>query len=161
MADVVYTLKADVKRAANTAVVGKGEGANMKRVTVTKSVTARTQNDTMKLLRLPTNARLDGGSTVYFDDLSSGSTATLAIGIGSVDANFTGSATALNSSIDIHTAASNAKVVGAIANYGKMLWEILSLASDPGGFADIYVTFTAAATETTGTLCADFSFTFD
>lgn len=161
MADVVYTLKADAKRAAASAVVGKGDAGNVKKITVIKSVTARTQNDTLKLLRLPTNARLDGGATVYFDDLSTGGAATMAIGIGSVDGNFTGSATALTSGIDIHTAASNAKIVGSIANYGKMIWEHAGLASDPGGFADIYATFTAAATDTTGNVVAEIPYTLD
>jgi hypothetical protein len=98
--------------------------------------------------RIPTNARIHGTSRVYNDAL--GASVTLSVGLKAVNGNFTTSNTALSTAFAVATA----NVVGTLpftdhVNVGRRVWEILGLASDPGGFADV-IGVTAGAT-TTGT----------
>lgn len=163
MSDVAYTLKADVRRAAFDAVAGKGEGAKLNIITVTKSVTARADGNTMKMVRLPSNARIHGVSTVYFDDLATTGAPTLDIGIAPVDdsANkITADPDALNDGIAL-ASAGTAKVIKDHANYGKRLFELLGLAEDPNGFLDIYVSFVDAVTDTTGDVTMEVGYSID
>lgn len=161
MSDLTYTLKADVRRNA-VATIGAGEAGNLKVIAATKSVTARTQNDTMKMLRLPSNARISGLSHVAFDDLETTTTnATMDIGVASVDSNVTSDPDALNNGLAI-SAAGTAKVIADHANYGKQLWEFVSgVTSDPGGELDIYVSFVDAATNATGDVTLEIAYTLD
>lgn len=159
MADISYTLKATVRRNSE-ATYGKGDAANLKVVTATKSVTARSQNDTLKMLTLPSNARISGLSHVAYDDIDT-TGATMDIGVGSVDANITSDADALNDGLDV-TSAGTAKVVKDHANYGKQLWEFVSgQTSDPGGELDIYVSFVDASTDATGDVTLEIAYTLD
>lgn len=161
MTDLSYTLKATVRR-SNVATIGSGEAGNLKVVAATKSVTARTAGNTMKMLRLPSNARISGLSHVAWDDLASTGSPTLDIGVGSVDSNITSDADALNDGLDLATAAGTAKVVKDHANYGKQLWEFVSgLTADPGGELDIYVSFVDANTNTTGDVTLEIAYTLD
>lgn len=161
MTDISYTLKANVRR-KSPATIGQGEAGNLKVVAATKSVTARTENDTLKMLRLPSNARISGLSHVAFDDLETSTTnATADIGVGSVDSNITSDPDALNDGLAI-SAAGTAKLVKDHANYGKQLWEFVNgLTEDPGGELDIYVTFEDAATNATGDLTVEVAYTLD
>lgn len=165
MADVAYTLRADVRRTAADAVVGKGEGANLKTVTATRSVTARTANHTMRMVRLQSNARLSGLSQVYWDDLASTGAPTLDIGVAPVNdsANLiTADPDALNDGLDIAAAAGSARMIKDHANYGKQLWEFVAgLTSDPGGLMDIYVSFVDANTNATGDVTLEVVFSYD
>lgn len=159
MADLTYTLKADVRR-ASPATYGKGDAANLKVVTATKSVTARSQNDTLKMLTLPSNARISGLSHFAIDDIDT-SGVTVDIGVGSVDSNVTSDADALNDGID-PTSAVTGKVVKDHANYGKMLWEFVNgQTSDPGGELDIYVSFVDASSDATGDVTLEIAYTLD
>lgn len=165
MADVTYTLKATVRRAAADAIPGKGDGPNLKFMTVTRSVTARTANDTLKLARLPSNARLHGISRVHWDDIASSGAPTMDIGIAPVnDVNgaITADPDALNDGLDVAGGASNAAMIKDHANYGKMLWEHVSgLTADPGGLMDIYASFVDANTNVTGDVTAEIAYTVD
>lgn len=165
MSDVTYTLKADVRRAAADAVPGKGEAATLRSVIATKSVTARTANHTMKMVRLPSNVRLSGLSRVNWDDLASSGSPTLDIGIAPVNdaANaVTADADALNDGLDLFTAAGTALMIKDHANYGKQLWEYVSgLTSDPGMLMDIYVSFVDANTNATGDVTLEVVHYFD
>ena len=80
MSDVTYTLSATVRRNAYDSVAGAGDGANVKVVTVTRSVTSRTNGNTMKMVRVPSRARLHGLSRIHWDDLASSGSPTLDIG---------------------------------------------------------------------------------
>lgn len=98
--------------------------------------------------RVPTNARIHGLSRVYNDAL--GASVTLSMGFKAVSGNFTSSTTAMSTAF----AVAAANVVGVLpftdhTNAGRMVWELLGLSADPGGFADV-CGYTAGAT-TTGT----------
>lgn len=167
MSDVSYTLKADVRRAAADAVPGKGEGPNLKTLIATKSVTARTNGHTMRMVRLPSNARLSTLSKLYFDDLASSGSPTIDIGIAPVNdaANaVTADPDALNDGIDVFTSATggSANVIKDHANAGKQLWEYVSgLTQDPNCMLDIYVSFVDANTNVTGDVTLEAVFYFD
>jgi hypothetical protein len=96
--------------------------------------------------RIPTNARIHGTSRVYNDAVGAG--VTMSVGLKAVNGNFTSSNTAVSTAFTI--AAAN--VIGTLpftdhVNVGRMVWEILGLAADPGGFADV-IGVTAGATTT-------------
>lgn len=164
MSDVVYTLKAGVRRQADV-VPGKGLASTLGVVTATRSVTARTANNTMKMVSLPSNARLHGISRVSWDDLASTGSPTLDIGIAPVNdaANaVTADPDALNDGLDLATAAGTALMIKDHANYGKQVWEYVSgLTSDPAMQMDIYVSFVDANTNTTGDVTLEVYYSFD
>ncbi len=96
--------------------------------------------------RIPTNARIHGTSRVYNDAL--GASVTLSVGLKPVAGNFTASTTAVSTAFAVATA----NVVGVLpftdhTSAGRMVWELLGLAADPGGFADV-AGYTAGATTT-------------
>lgn len=164
MTDVTYTLKADLRRDADMPV-GKGEACNAKVICATKSVTARTAGHTMKMIRLPSNARISGLSQVYWDDLANTGSPTLDIGVAPVEdaANaVTADPDALNDGLDIAAAAGSARIVKDHANYGKKLWEYVSgLTADPNMLMDIYVSFVDANTNVTGDVTLEVVYTLD
>lgn len=162
MADIAYTLKATVRRAAADAVPGKGDGPNLKVVTATKSATGRTANDTLFFMRLPSNARIHGLSHVAWDDIASSGAPTLDLGFAPVGSNFTADPDALNDGLDVAGGAGTAKLVKDHANYGKMAWEFISgLTADPGGQVDLYGSFVDANTNVTGDVTVEVAFTVD
>lgn len=164
MSAVSYTLKSTVRRAAADAVPGKGEAASLKILAATRSCTSRTTNDTLKFVTLPSNARIHALSRVHWDDLASTGSPTLSLGVApTTDPSnaITASATCLNSGLDLATATNAAALLGDHANAGKTLWELLGLTSDPGVMLDIYGTFAAANTNTTGDVTLEVAFSFD
>lgn len=111
--------------------------------------------------RIPTHARVHGLSEVAFDDLASTGSPTLDFGFAAVDSNFTTDDDALNDGIDVATAAGTARLVKDHADYGKMVWELLGLSEDPGGFADVTGTIKDAATNTGGTVTMTLVYSVD
>lgn len=163
MTDVSYTTVATVKRAAADAVISKGEGADLKIVTVTKNLASPAQNSTHKLGRFDSNTRFHALSRVYWGDFASAGSPTLSIGLASVNNNFGAAVpTALNSGLDLATATpAGASMLGTVANSGKTLWELAGLSSDPGGQIDIYCTIAAAAGNLTADITADMVVSID
>lgn len=162
--DVTYTLKASIRRDAYDAIVGTGEGANLKCLIATQSVTARTAGNTMKLVRLPSAARIAGNSRISWDDLASSGAPTMNVGIAPVDDYrnaITADPDALNDGLDVAAAAGTAAMIKDHANYGKKLYELLGLTEDPNCMLDIYVSFVDAATNATGDVTAEVYFYFD
>lgn len=159
MTDVAYDLRSDVRR-ANEAIIGQGEAGNQKVVYASKSVTARADGDTLKMLRVPSNARIGAGSTVYWDDLETTNSPTMDVGVGSVDNNITSDPDALLAGLDVTSAGSSA-LIADHANYGKQLWELAGLSEDPNGPLDIYFSFVDAATDTTGDVTLKLEYTLD
>ena len=152
MGTVSYTIKSDARRNAYDAIPGPGEGTTLKHLCVTKSVTARTANDTLKVATLPSSARIAGSSLISFDDLASSGSPTLDAGIApneDVNNTYTADADALNDGIDV-TSAGTAKLIKDHADYGKPLWELFGLSEDPGILLDVYFSFVDAATNVTG-----------
>jgi hypothetical protein len=164
MADVNYTLKSTVRRQADV-TPGPGNASSLCVLTATRSVTARTNGNTMKMVRLPSRARLHGLSRVNWDDLASTGSPTLDIGIAPVNdaANaVTADPDALNDGLDLFTAAGTALMIKDHANYGKQVWEyVAGLTQDPNMEMDIYVSFVDAATNTTGDVTLEVYFSFD
>lgn len=164
MSAITYTLKSTVRRNADDAIPGTGEGTNLKYICTTKSVTARTANDTLKVITLPSSARIAGGSLVSFDDLASSGSPTLDIGIApheDVNNDYTADPDALNDGIDVATAAGTAKLIKDHANYGKALWELFGLSEDPGIPLDIYLSFVDANTNATGDVTTEVYYYLD
>lgn len=112
-------------------------------------------------VRVPTSARITGASEYAHDDLASTGSPTVDFGFAPVDGNFTADDDALNDGIDVATAAGSGKLIKDHANYGKRVWELLGLSSDPGGFADVTGTIKDAATNTGGSLTLTMAYTTD
>ena len=96
--------------------------------------------------RVPTSARITGLTRIYNDAL--GASVTLSVGAKAVGGNFTSSTTAISTAFAVATA----NVIGTLpftdhVNAGRLLWDLLGLTADPGGFADI-CGYTAGATTT-------------
>lgn len=164
MATVSYTLKATVRRNAADAIPGPGEGTNLKYLSATKSVTARTAGHTMKVATLPSNARLAGRSLISWDDIASTGSPTLDAGIAAnsdPSNTYTADPDALTDGLDLATAAGTGNLIKDHANYGKALWELFGLTSDPGILLDIYLSFVDANTNVTGDVTVEMYYYFD
>lgn len=114
-----------------------------------------------RVARLPLSARIHGSSRINADDLASTGSPTLDIGVRPVDANFTFDLDAINDGISAAAAVANVAIVKDIANFGKQLWEIMGLTSNPGGFADVVVSIQDAATNDGGTLTTSIVYSVD
>ena len=161
MADLTYTNYATVRRNATGTVPGKGDAANVKCVTATVELAASASGVTTKAVRVPSNARIAGNSTIYWDDLATSGSPTLDVGLGSVDSNVTSDPDALNDGLAASSAGSSA-VVKDVANYGKRAWEFVSgQTTDPCGELDVYVSVKDAATNAAGTVTVEMLYTVD
>lgn len=162
MADTSYTKTMTVRR--NSASVVSGGGSAYKAVshTATIELPASASGTTIKVGRFPSNARINLHSDLYFDDLATSGSPTIDIGVYSVNGNITSDDDALNDGINVYTAASNSRVVKDIANCGKQLWEYVNgQTSDPGGELDVALIVRDAATNATGTITSEISYTVD
>lgn len=112
---------------------------------------------------LPSNARICGHSTIYWDDLASTGSPTLDVGL----YNITGSAItddpdALNDGLDCASAAGSARIIKDISNYGKRVWEFVSgQTSDPKCDLALKVALVDAAVNTGGTVTVEIFYTTD
>lgn len=138
-------------------------GGRLKMWSETAEVAASDATSTVHLARLPSNARLSGLSKIYFDDLAASGSPTFDIGLFPVrSGDFTADDDALNDGIDVAAAAGSAAVIKDVADYGKSLWEFVSgLTEDPKTLMDVKITVKDAATNTAGTVTAEFFYTVD
>lgn len=157
MADLTFTQTATERRASTGIVTGKGDAGNLKILaTATIELAAIAQNSTIKFGRIASNSRIMGLSTVAWDDLGAAVAPTLDMGLGSVDANITNDPVALSNGHTISVSASSASLIGDIANYGKMAWELVSgQMTDPKGELEVYGSIVDAATDTLGTITVE------
>jgi hypothetical protein len=103
--------------------------------------------------RLPMSARIHGAlSRLAWDDLASSGSPTLDIGLAPVDGNLTLDEDAINDGLALSSASTGSYFIKDIANWGKRLWEVAGLSSDPGGFADVILTIKDAAANDGGTI---------
>lgn len=155
MTDITYDNVATDRRDSQGLIPGVGN-ANVLQVLCTASIELATvvaDGDTIRLGRIPSNARLAGISEASWDDLASSGAPTLDIGLASVNSNITSDADALSAGGLLATATTGSRVISEIANYGKRAWEFVSgQTSDPGGELDVYASVVDAATNTAGTL---------
>lgn len=163
MADLSYTNDGTVRRnASQNTVAGKGDAANVKCVTATVELAASASGVTTKMVRIPSNARLAGNSTIYWDDLATSGSPTLDVGLGSVGSNVTSDPDALNDGLAVSSAAGSSAVVKDAANYGKRAWEFVNgQSTDPGGELDVYISVKDAATNAVGTVTVELLYTVD
>lgn len=90
------------------------------------------QNDLISLGSLPSDAVINPvTSVIYFDDM--GTSITMDVGSAATE-------NALVAAQDVATAAGSCSVLKSVdvANYHKPLWEVLGLASDPGGEIELF-----------------------
>lgn len=153
------TLRGRGKLGTNQIVVA---GRYIAQTSTVEVAAAASAASTYTMFRVPSSARILGASTVYFDDLASTGSPTIDIGFKAVDSNITTDVDALNDGIDVFTAASSAKLIKDISNYGKQAWEFVNgQTTDPGGFLDLTITILDAATNTGGTITAELFMTTD
>lgn len=162
MADLTYTYKSTERRDSTGAVAAKGPSFSVKAITTTIELAASASGSTVKVARIPSNARICGASTLYFDDLATSGSPTLDIGLGSVDSNVTSDPDALNDGIGVSSAAGSSAVVKDIANYGKRAWEFVNgQSTDPGGELDVYISVKDAATNAAGSVSCELFYVVD
>lgn len=132
--------------------------ANVVAVTSTVEVTAAASaTSTYVMARIPSDARLVPESRIYWDDLASTGSPTVDVGLDNGD---TTDPDALSNGHDV-TASGNGLVLSAIADMGKMAWELAGLSSDPGGFFDVYASLVDADANTGGTVTMHLVYTVD
>jgi hypothetical protein len=136
-----------------------GLGGTVKGWSRTVEVTAAASTtSTYAFGYVPSNARILGLSKVSWDDLASAGSPTLDLGLFAVNSNITSLSTALNTGLDLATAASTASAIADIANYGKQAWELAGASSDPGGEVQVKATLSSAAANTGGTITLELLF---
>lgn len=111
------------------------------------------------LARVPTSARLLPQSQVFWDDLSNTGSPTLSVGLFPVNDNFVAQPTVLSTNAVFTNTAGLLRMYTDPALTGLRVWEILGLARDPGGFADIKCTVASAAVAQDGTVSMSVLFT--
>jgi hypothetical protein len=116
---------------------GEGGGKLRKWAETLETGAADSTTSTYLIARLDSNARIFGGSVISHDTLGS-TTATFDIGTyntGSVTY-FTNSSTAINDGIVCSTSGTK-DFIKDRANWGKRLWELMGLSTDPKCQVDI------------------------
>ncbi len=162
MADISYSKTMTVRRNSLTVVSAGATGYKPIVHTATIELTASASGSTIKVGRFPSNARINLHSQAYWDDLATSGSPTLDIGVASVNNNITSDPDALNDGLNLSSAASSSRVVKDIANCGKQLWEYVNgQTSDPKGELDIYLSVVDAATNATGTITTEITYTVD
>jgi hypothetical protein len=148
---------------APIATYGHGSGQTLLSVTKTVEVTAAASvASTYSFGNIPSDARFSGLSFIAFDDLASTGSPTVKVGLFPVDGNITADDDALNSGIDVATAAARVNLVSDIANYGKRAWELVSgQTTDPKGELEVKATIVAAALNTGGTITVEMHYILD
>ena len=163
MADLTYTNDATERKASSGLVPGKGDGQTVKAlICSTIELAASSSGDTVKLGRIPSNARILPTGLIYNDDLATSGSPTLDIGLASVDSNITSDPDAINNGIALSSATTTTTVMADPTNAGKYAWEFVNgQTTDPGGALDVYVSVKDAATTATGTLTVELYGYFD
>lgn len=157
MADLTYTNTATERRTSPGITPGKGDAFNVKSlVCATIELAASASGTTVKLGRVPSNARILPTGLIYNDDLATSGAPTLDLGIASVDANITSDPDAINNGIALSAATTTTTIMADAANAGKRAWEFVSgQTTDPKGELDIYASVKDAATTAAGTVTVE------
>lgn len=157
MADLTYTNDATERKNAALLAVGNGVASQVKPlICSTIELAASSSGDTVRLGRVPSNARILSQGLIYNDDLATSGSPTLDIGLASVDNNITSDPDALNNGIAASSATTTTTVLADAANAGKQAWEFVSgQSTDPGGELDVYISVKDAATTAAGTLTVE------
>ncbi len=122
---------------------------------------ADSDTSTYLMGRFPSNARIQPGSFVGWDDLASTGSPTLDVGTFNVADGTADDDNALNDGLDAATANTGSVMLADVADWGATLWSIAGASSDPGGWIDVKVTLQDADVNVGGTLSASFFYTVD
>ena len=116
---------------------GEGGGRVKVWIETIESTASDSESSTYLLARLPSNARILGESSIYWDDFGTAS-ATLDVGVynQSGKSDITDDPDALSNGHDI-SAAGSASLISDIANYGLPLWDHATGTADPNAMLDI------------------------
>lgn len=157
MADLTFTNDATERKGAQGLVAGKGDGQSVKNlICSTIELAASASGVTVKLGRIPSNARILPTGLIYNDDLATSGSPTLDLGLASVDSNITSDPDALNNGLAASAATSTTTVIADPANAGKRAWEFVNgQSTDPGGQLDVYLSVKDAATNAAGTVTVE------
>jgi hypothetical protein len=157
MADLSYTSKATERRGSPGIVPGKGDANNVKcLVCATIELGVSASGATVKLGRIPSNARILPTGLIYSDDLATSGSPTLDIGLASVDSNVTSDPDAINNGLALSAATTTTTVLADPANAGLPAWDLVNgQTSDPGGELDVYGSVVDAATTQAGTVTVE------
>ena len=144
---------------------GEGGGAVRIWVETVEATAADSVSSTYHLARLPSNARILGASTLYWDDLATTGSPTIDIGIYPVrTGDITADVDALSNGHAVSSAGTGAKVVGAISDYGLPLWDFINgQTTDPKCDLDIKAVLCDAALSSGGggTITIELYYTID
>jgi len=137
---------------AELADPGEGGGRVKVWVETVEATAADSISSTYHLARLPSNARILGASTIYWDDLSTGGSPTIDLGVYPVrTGDITADVDGLSNGHAVSSAGTGAKVVGGIENYGKRLYEFVNgQTTDPKCDLDIKGVLADAALSAAG-----------
>lgn len=152
------TLRANIALPSDDTPVAPTPIGTMTLCSTVEVTAAASAGSVYTMMRLPTNARIAGTSIISIDDLASTGAPTLDIGLAPVSGNLTADPDAINDGIDAATAGES-RLVKDRANYGKRLWELAGLSSDPGGHFDLTVNLVDAAANTGGTVTVEVTYT--
>ena len=140
--------------ASSVALADPGEGGGrVHRWTETvETAAADSATSTYLMARLPSNARILGASTLYWDDLATTGSPTLDIGVYPVrTGDITADVDALSNGHAVSSAGTGAKVVQDKADYGKRLYEFVNgQTTDPKCDLDIKAVLADAALSSGG-----------
>lgn len=150
------------RRAIQGLAMGKGESGSVKALVSTVELAASASGTTIDVGYIPSNARITGASTMYWDDLATSGSPTIDIGLIAVNSNITSDPGALNDGSALSSASTGTKVVKDAANYGLPAWDhVNGQTTDPGGVFLVQAVVKDAATTTTGTVTFELYYTLD
>ena len=159
------TLTATERRSSLLNATSHGGAYGVKTLVATMEVAAVTTiGRTIGFGRIPSNARISGLSRLYWDDLATGGSPTLDLGLGAVDGNLANAddADAFSAGHALGTASTGAIAITAIADYGNEAWDfVASETSDPGGTLEVYGSLLDAVTTTAGTVTLELYYYID
>jgi hypothetical protein len=144
---------------------GEGGGRAKVWVETVEATASDSVSSTYHMARLPSNARILGASTLYWDDLATAGSPTVDLGCYPVrTGDFTEDDDALSDGHAVSSAGTGAKVVGNIANYGKRLYEFINgQTTDPKCDIDVKAKLKDAALTAGGggTVTVEIYYTYD
>lgn len=148
----------------NRSLADSGEGGGRVKVWVeTIEATGAAAGEILSLAIIPSNARILGWSTIYWDDLATAGSPTIDLGFAPLrSGDFTADPDGLNDGLDVAAAAGSARVIKNIADYGKLAWQFVNgLTADPKCDMHLIATTADAATNATGTVTIELCYTYD